>query len=203
MKPRRFVLVALSLIGSLALSPRPARADGPADPSQAKAAVHDRVYYFEHKILPAWVHKSEGAFYADLVQGDTKKLTEAATEIIGKDFADGIKIRKIDKSDGVLITFPKPKEAPECFFAAVLKDGSAYHYVTLELGENLLNDGTQTFFCERASNGSHLDFGPRKFADEAHFLSELEDRQKKNTPQAPAAILTPATPPAPKDSHQT
>jgi hypothetical protein len=201
MKTCRSFLIALSLIGSVAFSPRLALAEAPASPSQPEPTAHQRIYYFEHKILPAWVHKSEGAFYSDLGHGETQQLTDTATRVIGKDFANGIKIRKIDKPDGFLIAFPKPKEAPECFFAAVLKDGSEYHYVTLELGEDIVGDGAKTFLCEWASDGRHLDYGPRKFDDEAHFLSELEDRLKKDTPQAPAAILTPATPPAPKESH--
>jgi hypothetical protein len=200
MKTCRSLLIALSLIGSLSFLPHFALADAPANPGQKEPTAQERVYHFEHKLLPAWVHKSEGAFYADLAQGDTKRLTEAATEIIGKDFADGIKIRKIEKPDGVLITFPKPKEAPECFFAAVLKDGSEYHYVTLELGENILDDGAKTFLCEWSSEGSHLDFGPRKYDDEAHFLSELEVRVEKGTPPKPGAILTPATPPTAQDT---
>src|SRR5579862_539847 len=200
MKPRRFFLIVLSLIGGMAFAPRPARAEAPADPSQAKPTAHDRVYYFEHKIVPAWVHKSEGAFYSDLEHGETKQLFETAMEIVGKDFADGIKIRKIDKPDGVLITFPKPREAPECFFAAILKDGSAYHYVTLELGEDMMGDGSKTFLCEWASDGSHLDFGPRKYDDEARFLSELEDRRKKGPDRAPPAAPTSHMPPAAKDS---
>jgi hypothetical protein len=202
MKTCRSLLIALSLIGSLSFSPRPAWADAPAGPAQKEPAEHQQVYYFEHKLLPGWVHNSDGAFYSDLGQGKPRQMYEAATQIIGKDFADGIKIRKIDKPDGFLITFPKPKEAPECFFAAVLKDGSQYHYVTLELGEDLLSDGSKTFLCEWASDGSHLDFGPRKFDDEAHFLSELEDRLQKGTPQKPGAIQIPATPAAEKDSHQ-
>jgi hypothetical protein len=202
MKSCRSLLIALSLIGSLSFLPHFALADAPANPGQKEPTESDRVYYFEHKLLPGWVHKSEGAFYSDLEQGNTKQLTDAATEILGKDFADGIKIRKIDKPDGVLIAFPKPKEAPQCFFAAVLKDGSEYHYVTLELGEDIASDGSKTFLCEWANNGDHLDFGPRKYDDEAHFLSELEDRVEKGTPPKPGAILTPATPPAPKDSHE-
>jgi hypothetical protein len=203
MKACRSLLIAFSLIGSMALFPRPAWADAPADPSQTKPAVHDRVYYFEHKLLPAWVHKSEGAFYSDLGKGETKHLFEAATEVIGKDFSGGIKIRKIERLNGFLIAFPKPEEAPECFFAAVLKDGPQYHYVTLELSENFAGDGTKAFLCEWASNGDHLDYGPRKFADEAHFLAELEDRQKKGPDQVRPAARTSPMPPAPQDSPQT
>ncbi|HXA80740.1 MAG TPA: hypothetical protein VNV14_05660 [Opitutaceae bacterium] len=203
MKTCRSLLIALSLIGSLSFLPHFALADAPANPPQKEPTESDRVYYFEHKLLPNWVHKSEGAFYSDLAQGNTKQLTDAATEIIGKDFSDGIKIRKIDKTDGILITFPKPKEPPQCFFAAVLKDGSEYHYVTLELGEDITGDGSsKAFLCEWANNGDHLDFGPRKYNDEAHFLSELEDRLKKGPDQAPPAAQIPATPPAPQDSHE-
>lgn len=202
MKPRRLFLFTLSLFGSMACSPCPALADAPADPGQTKPTVHDQVYAFEHKLLPGWVHKSEGAFYSDLEKGETKQLFEAATEIVGKDFADGIKIRKINLPDGILITFPKPNEAPECFYAAVLKDGSEYHYVTLELSEIFLSDGTKSFLCEWASDGSHLDFGPRKYDDEAHFLSELGDRLKKSSDQPSPAAKTTVTPPAPTDTHQ-
>jgi hypothetical protein len=82
-----------------------------------------------------------------------------------------------------------------------LKDGSQYHYVTLEIDEDILGNGTKAFLCEWTSDGSHLDYGPRKFDDEAHFLSEL-DRLKKGPDQArPAAWTSPITP-ASKNSRQ-
>ncbi|HTQ30809.1 MAG TPA: hypothetical protein VMI53_06325 [Opitutaceae bacterium] len=191
MKRRRAFLFSLALLGLSAGPLLPVRADETPDYLRKEPTVHDRIYAFEHRILPAWVHQSEGAFYADLEQGHHEQLTETATKLGGSDFAAGIKIRRIDEPAGFLITFPAPQTMPECYFAAVLKDGGQYRYVTLELTEDLFNDGTKTCLCEWSRDGSHLNFGPRKFADEASFLAELKDRAGQKAAPKPAASFFP------------
>ncbi|MDE3083875.1 MAG: hypothetical protein KGJ37_01480 [Verrucomicrobiota bacterium] len=191
MKIPRMFLLWLPLIGSMTFLLLPASAQEPAGSNSKEPTAQQRVYYFEHRILPAWVHKSDGAFFSDLEQGDTKRLTEVAAELVGKDFAGEIKVRRIDAPTGILIVFPKPKKMPECFFAAVLKDGQHYRYVTLELTDDLFGDGTKSCLCEWSSGGDHLNFGPRKFTDEASFLSELKDRSHKETNPSPAAVTSP------------
>ncbi|HZP59492.1 MAG TPA: hypothetical protein VFB27_04135 [Opitutaceae bacterium] len=194
---RRFPAIVFFLAASAAITGRFSpflRADEPTDYLRKEPTAHDRIYTFEHGILPGWVHKSNGAFYDDLAQGQTGQLVKAGAQVVGDDFAAGIKVRKIDDPAGFLITFPQPKDMTECYFAAVLKNGEQYRYVTLELTEDLLNDGTKTCLCEWSPEGDHLNFGPRKFADEANFIAELKERAGDKSPPAPAAVTSPAGP---------
>ncbi len=184
-----FRICLLLLISGVAFPFRAVFAlEEPASSTQQGPTPHQRAYYFEHKLLPLWVHKTNGAFFDDLQHGEIQKLTEAATQIAGKDFAGGIHVRKISElTDTVLIVFPAPRETPECFFAAVQKTGAQYRYFTLESGEDILSNGTKSFLCEWSGDGRHLDFGPRKFDDEASFISELKNRSNKT----PAATFSP------------
>lgn len=36
---------------------------------QSEPTEHDRIYHFQHGILPNWTHGSEGKFYEDLLNG--------------------------------------------------------------------------------------------------------------------------------------
>jgi len=188
MKTVLFVSIAWAL--ALGVSRAPAESspgEKPAEPTQ-----HQKVYYFEHQLLPKWVHKSDGAFFEDLASGATGRLSAAATKIVGKPFADALHVRVIEKDRVVLLTFAKPGQPPECFYAALIKNGTTYRYLTLEADEDITGQGVKAFYCEWTSEGSHSDFGPRRYDDEASFLEELgKEKEKPATP--PQASFTPSS----------
>lgn len=163
----RFLAAAMLMLGFSRLL-----AESP-EPQSKEPSLHQKIYFFEHRLLPNWVHSPDGAFFADLEKGSTDLMSKAATDIIGKEFADAIHVKGIEKDRIVLLQFPKPKEAPECFYAAVIKSGSAYRYITLEMGDDLMKQGVKTFLCEWKSDGQHADYGPRQYDDEEHFVSEV------------------------------
>ncbi|GEM_PF-2781511 len=79
-------------------------------------SLKDRIYFFQHRLLPGWTFNSDGAFYKDLMSGNEIRVKAAATEMVSPEFAEGISIKPINESKGVLITFPKPDNMPDCYF---------------------------------------------------------------------------------------
>lgn len=166
------VLVALAL---LAAPPR-LRA---VEETEAEPTPHQRVYYFEHTLLPKWTHHSNGVFFAHLSQNSLAPLLEAATEIVGAEFAQQLVVRVLPDANRILLTFQAPRDPPLCFFALVEKDGAAFRYLTLEKTEDFLGNGTKSVVGEWTADGRHLNQGPRLYDDEASFLAELAAGKKE------------------------
>jgi hypothetical protein len=163
----------------------------PPPAAQVKGPTqHQKIYFFEHRLLPKWVHHSKGAFFEDLASGSTTKMVEAATEIVGKDFADALHVEVAQRGKIILLLFPKPNKTAECYFAAVIKTSSGYRYLTLEADEDIMKQGVKAFYCEWTSSGAHLDFGPRRYDDEADFLTEVT-KEKNDASTAVGATFVP------------
>ena len=139
----------------------------------AEPTFHQKVYYFEHQLLPEWTHQTKGEFFSDLSKGKLDRITEAATDIVGKDFAQKLSVRTLPGSSRVLIKFEEPGEPPLCFFALVEKRGDAFRYFTLERTEDIFEDGTRSVFGEWDGQGAHMNLGTRKYSDEEHFLADI------------------------------
>jgi hypothetical protein len=142
--------------------------------TKREPTLHDKVYRFEHRLLGQWVHGSKGAFFAELLTGDSKVMRGAATRIVGEEFAQKIAVRALPEKERVLITFAPPAEAPECFCALVVKVGEGYRYLTLEKTRDLLNNGFRSVVGEWIAEGTHRNFGPRKYSDAEQFLAEMD-----------------------------
>jgi hypothetical protein len=156
--------------------------------------VSQRTYYFEHRLLPKWTHGSKGAFFADLCRGDTARIRAAAAEIVGKEFADKLIVRPLPGTQRVLLTFQAPSEPPLCFFAVIEKDGETFHYITLELTEDILGAGTKSVVGEWSVDGGHLNRGGRKYSDADSFLAEVAIKPQ-GADQSPKAKSAPALTP--------
>lgn len=145
-----------------------------------------RMYYFEHRLLPKWVFGSNGAFYEDLQSGHSEKLKAAAASVVGKEFADKLQVEVQPNKHEVLITFDPPKDMPMCYFILIDKTEAGFSFRTLELTEDTFNKGIKTMVCGWAADGSHQNFGPRKYIDAASFLAEPKDRSPAITTTIPA-----------------
>ena len=156
--------------------------------------ISQRTYYFEHRLLPKWTHGSKGAFFADLCSGGTTRLKAAAAEIVGKEFADKLIVRPLPGTQQVLLTFQAPSESPLCFFAIIEKTGETFHYITLELTEDILGDGTKSVVGEWSVDGGHLNRGGRKYSDVDSFLAEISIKPKE-ADQSPKPKSAPALTP--------
>ena len=161
---------ALSLAG-----PSSRAAEKEAKPeTKREPTLHDKVYRFEHRLLGQWVHGSKGAFFAELLTGDSKVMRGAATSIVGEEFAQKIVVRALPEKERVLLTLAPPGEPPECFCALVVKVGEGYRYLTLEKTHDLFKNGFQAVVGEWIAEGTHRNFGPRKYADAEQFLAEMD-----------------------------
>jgi hypothetical protein len=152
---------------------------------------HQRIYHFEHRLLPKWTHHTNGAFFEDIRSGTLERPRGAATEIVGEAFARQFAVRTSAEPAGVLITFAPPTETTECFFVFVAKNGDGFRYITFEKSEDILNEGLRTCVGEWTADGSHLNFGFLKEETEEAFLQRVTALLKK-ADEPPGAITTPS-----------
>ncbi|MBI2518500.1 MAG: hypothetical protein HYV95_16595 [Opitutae bacterium] len=165
-----------------------------AEQERPEMTPQQRIYYFEHMLLPRWTHESEGAFPADMEKGNTSGLMRVAAEIAGREFADALQVRALPEPAGALIVFAKPTRVTECYAVAVLRDESGFRYFTLELAEEGIGEGIKSFLCEwtyKAGKLAHANLGGRSYVDEARFAADLRLIMEKTR--------KPAEMPEPKD----
>ncbi|MCE4553624.1 hypothetical protein [Pelomonas cellulosilytica] len=179
----RFTTAALLLSFGLA---GPAAADAPSAPPVPPASAaapaapteHQRTYYFEHRLLPGWVHKSAGSFYADLSSGKLNRLLDAAREVVSPEFSAGLKVTPRPELDGVLVEYPAPKTMPLCYFAFVHanpKSETGYDFYTYE--KTMVLPGMEDVVGVVGSwspNGTHANMGTRTYQDAESFLRDLK-----------------------------
>jgi hypothetical protein len=147
-----------------------------ADPvSSDNASIHQKIYQFQHRLLPKWIHESKGAFFDDLMQGKTGRFIEAATKIVGEEFAKEIRIRKYHEAKGVLLVFQPPNEPPECSFIYIVKADDGFRFFTYEKSADIFREGDKGVVGEWTADGTHLNIGSRKYDDADSFVSELQE----------------------------
>jgi len=142
--------------------------------AQSELSRHDKIYYFQHRILSKWTHGSEGRFYQDLRNGDYRSMLETASEIVSVDFAINIRVQRLTEINGVLLVFPVPDEPPECFFILITRDGGDYRFFTYEITRDILGDGSKGVVGEWTADGQHRDLGPRPYEDAEQFIRDIK-----------------------------
>lgn len=141
-----------------------------ADAPRKEPTRHEKVYYFEHQLIPHWIFQSKGAFFNDLLAGRTGRLITAAVDNVDEEFAKAMEVELVANQDAVLITFMEPVEPPECYRALVIRKGETFQYVTLEKTEDILQTGVKSVIGEWTAKGSHLNRGPQKYTGAHRFL---------------------------------
>ena len=134
---------------------------------------HQKIYYLQHRLFPEWTHKSNGAFFADLMQGNSQRLLEAAEQIVDKKFSDRIVIQTFADHKGVLIKFPPPNESPECYFIFIKQREKGYLFYTYEKSLNLFGTGEKGVVGSWTANMKHLNMGERMYDDAESFINEV------------------------------
>lgn len=156
----------------------------------AEPSAHQKLYYFEHRLMPQWTHRSDGAFYADLREGKVERVKNAAEKLVGAAFAEKLTIENIEAPEGVLIELAPPTETTDCFFIFVAKADAGYRYFTFEKTEDLWGEGLQACTGEWTADGVHHNFGFTKEQSREAFLKIVTDLQ--NGPKtAPGAVTRP------------
>ena len=170
------------------------RAEDKAAPEEP--TPHDRIYHFEHRLLPKWVHHTNGAFFEDIRSGTLERPREAATAIVSAEYAKQLAVRTSTEPAGVLITFTPPTGTAECFYVFVAKVGDSFRYITLEKSEDIRNEGFKTCVGEWTAEGGHLNFGFLKEETETAFLKRVVELLKTSD-EPPAGGFTPPAAPEP------
>jgi hypothetical protein len=135
-------------------------------------SLKDRIYFFQHRLLPGWTFNSDGAFYKDLMSGNISRIKAAATETVSSKFAEGISIKPMNDSNGVLIIFPKPDNMPECYFVFIRQIDNKYLYITYEKTMDIANEGLIGAVCGWSSEGRHSNYGFQKYTDPESFITD-------------------------------
>lgn len=148
-------------------------------PMQNEVPTSEKVYFFQHKILPEWTFTTDGKFYEDLLKGDLSHLKMAATEVISSDYAQGISSKIIKDSDSVLIKFPQPKAMSNCFFVLILKNKGEFSFYTYERTMNFGGDDPVIGVVGSwSSEGSHGNLGGRTYSNASDFVSDILGQNK-------------------------
>jgi hypothetical protein len=159
-----------------------------------KPTTHQKIYSFQHRILPKWTHQTNGAFYKDLRAGLPAQLVEAAREVVGSDFAKQMAATNVTTPEGVLVTFSEPPDAPLCFFVFIMKTEQGFRYLTLEKSIDIAEDGTKSALCEWAKAGQHKYYGSRNYTDSKNFLADVTTLLQRPEKSASGSVPPAATP---------
>jgi len=138
--------------------------------------MKDRIYFFQHRLIPQWTHQSDGVFFNDLNSGKSEKVIEAATKIVSPAFAAAISIKRYPDENGVLIKFAAPLEVPQCYFIFIYKDKSSnkFSLYAYEKTHDLLKEGHKGVVGQWSAEGGYSNLGARAYEDPESFVSEVQ-----------------------------
>jgi hypothetical protein len=142
-------------------------------------SLHQNIYRLQHRVLPVLTHQTTGKFFELLLSGETNKLYGIASNEVNTAFADAVTVKLLDNPAGILLTFPAPNKAPECFFVYITKTGDAYRYITLEKTLDIFEHGNKSVVGEWTAEKMHLNRGSRKYDDAESFLAEIISSDEK------------------------
>ena len=134
-----------------------------------------RVYFFQHKMISKWVFESDGAFYNDLKENNIRSFILNGAQVVGQNYMNEVLVEPIDGKDAVLITFPEPESAANCFYAIVQKTDDDFSYFTYEKTFHFpgISDGIEGVVGGWGRDGGHLNFGPRAYKTSAEFVVDV------------------------------
>jgi hypothetical protein len=137
---------------------------------------HQKIYFFQHKLIPEWTHRTNGAFFGDLSNGRHQRLLDIAAEIVSPEFSNGISIKPYPKVGGLLISFPTPVEPPECYFIYIHKDPKkhAFSLFTYEKTRDPFGRGNKGVVGSWSADGEHGNHGSRTYEDAGSFVTEMQ-----------------------------
>ena len=135
-----------------------------------------KVYHFQHQIIPRWTHDSNGAFFNYLNNDRINRLIATASQIVSPEFSAAISVKKYPDARGLLISFPAPTETPECYYIYIHKnnDGNKFSLFTYEKTRDLFKHGDKGVIGSW-SDKSHSNFGTRTYEDSDSFVSDVQN----------------------------
>lgn len=141
----------------------------------------ERTYFFQHRLIPEWTHRTRGAFFDDLNADRLERLIEAASKVVSPEFAAAITVRKYPEARGVLISFPAPAAPPECYYIYIHRvgDGATFSLFTYEKTLDLLERGHKGVVGSWSADKAHGNLGPRTYDDPDSFVRDVQNTVKR------------------------
>ncbi len=139
---------------------------------QAEPPLEQRIYYYQHRLIPKWTFGSDGAFFRDIMNGSIGQLKAAAADLISSEYADNISIKPLSEHNGILITFQEPSSVPHCYFIFIRKIDDKFMFLTYEKTRDISNEGYIGVVGGWSPDGVHSNYGPRKYSDADSFIAD-------------------------------
>lgn len=167
-----YLLIIVIFLSACNSTPNQETTSTPA--KKDEVLTSEKVYFFQHKILPEWTFTTEGKFYSDLLKGDLSHLKMAATEVISSDYASGISTKVIKDSNAILIKFPKPKGFANCYFVLITKSEETFQFYTYEKSMKFSTDDPVIGVVGSwTAEGNHGNLGGRTYTQPNDFVSDI------------------------------
>jgi hypothetical protein len=135
-------------------------------------SLNKKIYFFQHRLMPKWTHKSDGQFLSDLLNGDLSRLRLAAEQIVSVEYANNITVKYTGQSNSILLIFPKPTDFNRCYYVFLSKVDSIFHFITYEKTRDTRNQGFVGVVGSWKADTNHYNYGPRKYSDPDSFLDD-------------------------------
>ena len=171
-----FLFIILSGCSSVQKTEPATHVDGASNQTQSNEIPFSRrVYFLQHKVIPKWLFDSDGTFYREIKAGNIDGFVLRAADIVGQHYANEVVFTPIDGNDAVLITFPEPTSAANCFFALLQRDNNVFTYTTYEKSIDLFGLGDEIVGVVGGWNaeGGHENFGPRGYKTSTEFVNDI------------------------------
>lgn len=142
--------------------------------TKSEPTTQQKIYYFQHKLLPKWTFESNGQFLDDLLNGRLAQLEQAASEIVSPEYYSKIMVMPLDEKKAVAISFPSPEYPAHCFYALIVNDGQGFSYYTYEKTLNLFGEEDMAGVVGGwGKEGGHHNYGPRAYTDLDSFIKDV------------------------------
>lgn len=197
---RRFAVAALLglLAGGCATTPRgaaPALPELSAD--DAAYGAYADAYFVQHRLLPAYLFGSLGAFFDDVRERRAEALREIWDEHVRSLPGGGLDVELETDGDSevLFLIFPDPPAMPLAHYAALVRTELSFRYLTFERTFAFSPDTPMACLCEWVDQGgspddgyTHANYGPRPFAGLDAFKAEVrqllaQERAQRSPPQ--------------------
>jgi hypothetical protein len=143
--------------------------------TRRKNARREAVHYFQHMLLPNWIHDYKRNIVENMENGNIDVLVTQAQLQVDEGFAQMLVLHPYPEKEIYVLGFEAPEKVGDFYFAAVLKNEyGGFNFYTLEKGLSFFGAGNESVLYEWDGAGDFSDLGGRKYKDQYSFIQELE-----------------------------
>jgi hypothetical protein len=143
--------------------------------TRLKNARYEAVHYFQHTLLPNWIHDYNRNIVENIENGNIAELAAQAQLQVDEDFAETLVLHPYPDKKIYVLEFEAPQKVGDYFFAAVIKNEyDGFSFYSLEKGLSFFGAGDDSVLVEWEDAGDFSNLGGRKYKDLFSFVQELE-----------------------------